>query len=127
MMWERVTMWERVRCFIKVQPLLSSVLVFFVGIVIGGLLLLVWRPLVEGYVVALIGLFLVYELRKRVLVDRQSLVWVPSLIALGFILLWPIGTDHRAILFCSWIVGNMFILKLRRRSRDRARSERMTT
>lgn len=102
---------------------LSSVLIFLVGLVIGGLLLLVWRPLAEGYVVLLVALFLVYELRKRVLVDRRSLVWVPSLIALGFILLWPIPTDHRAILLCLWIVGNVVLLKLRRISRDRATSE----
>jgi len=109
-------MWARVQCFRHEYPLLSSILIFF-GIVLGGLFFVIWPPLARGYLVALPVLFAAYELRKRVLVDRSSLVWIPSLVALVFILLWPIPSDTRAILLCTWMIGSVGLLKLRRRAR----------
>jgi hypothetical protein len=94
------SVWTKVAGFRHGNPLLSSVLIFFLAVVVGFLLHLIWTPLARGYAPALLVIFLGYELRKRVLTDRSSLVWIPSLVALGPILLSPMTEDQRAWLIC---------------------------
>lgn len=113
------SVWTKVAGFRHGNPLLSSVLIFLLVVVVGFLLHLIWTPLAQGYALGVLLLLLAHELRKRVLTDRSSLVWIPSLVAPGLILLSAITKDQRGLLICIWILASVFLLKLRRRSRFR--------
>ncbi len=90
-------------------------MMFFCGTMLGGVLYLIWHPLLQAYMVGLAVAFALHEFRKRLFRDRSGLVWLPFLAGLAFIILWPVREDIRGLGFIIWMFAGVFILKWQRR------------
>lgn len=109
--------WTRFHRFRVSNPWAFSLLIFFCGVILGGVLYLIWPPLLFAYVVGLATLFALYELRKRLFRDRSGLVWFPFIVGLAIIIVWPVREHVRALALIIWVFVGVLILKWQR-SRD---------